>query len=311
MEDLTRYVLWFRQSPVGQLIIQTFLKWQEDDCMQMGAALAYYALFSLFPLLLLTLGIFGAIAGPDSAVHTELLQLAQKALPGAAFDIIEGTLTQLNEGSTTAGILGGVILLVTASGFFGALNRAFNKIWRVQNEQAADIDLVAIARGYILRRAFSFALVLGAVVLLFASLLSQVIIGLILEIAQESVNERLVLLSREDFGIWNGLNSSVSFLIATAAIMAMLKILPLTRVAWRDVWLGGLITAILLSLLNYLVSNSIISLGSRFQSYGVVGGVMVLMLWIYLTSQVMFIGGEISYIYAHIFGSRRRMPKPW
>jgi membrane protein len=83
------------------------------------------------------------------------------------------------------------------------------------------------------------------------------------------------------------------------------KILPRTYVAWGDLWLGALFTATLWSILQQLITNSVISLGSRFQSYGVVSSFMVLMLWIYLTSQIFFLGGELTYVYAHLFGSRR------
>jgi membrane protein len=87
--------------------------------------------------------------------------------------------------------------------------------------------------------------------------------------------------------------------------MLLYKILPSTRIAWQDIWPGALFTAILWLILQQLISNSVISLGSRFRSYGVIGGFMVLMLWIYLTSQIFFLGGELTYTYAHLFGSRR------
>ena len=94
---------------------------------------------------------------------------------------------------------------------------------------------------------------------------------------------------------------------ADTGVMVLFKILPFTQVAWGDIWLGALMTVVLLIILQQLISNSVISLGSRFQSYGVVGGVMVLMLWIYLTSQIFFFGTEFTYIYAQLFGSRKTL----
>jgi membrane protein len=93
-------------------------------------------------------------------------------------------------------------------------------------------------------------------------------------------------------------------------LMVLFKTLPTVRIAWADVWLGAGITAILLLMLQNLVSRSVISIGSQFQSYGVVGGVMVLMLWIFLTSQIFFWGGEFTYVYTQMLGSRRQARKP-
>jgi membrane protein len=91
----------------------------------------------------------------------------------------------------------------------------------------------------------------------------------------------------------------------TLVVMVLYKVLPRTHVAWQDIWLGALFTASLWLILQQLISNSVISLGSRFRSYGVFSGFMVLMLWIYLSSQIFFLGGEFTYVYAHLLGSRR------
>jgi membrane protein len=91
------------------------------------------------------------------------------------------------------------------------------------------------------------------------------------------------------------------------AISILFKILPTIELAWRDIWPGALLTTVLLLLLQQLISNSVISLGSRFLSYGVIGSVMMLMLWIFLTCQIFFAGCEFAYVYAHMFGTRRRV----
>ncbi len=102
-----------------------------------------------------------------------------------------------------------------------------------------------------------------------------------------------------------GLQVSSSFLILALAACVLFKILPSVYVSWGDVWLGALLTALLLVVLQQLVSNSVISIGSHFLSYGVIGSVMILLLWIYLTCQIFLIGCEFSYAYAHLFGSIR------
>jgi membrane protein len=291
------------RARVIQLFTRTFLKWQQDKCLEMGAALAYYALFSLFPLILVILSIFGVVIGPNTYAYDQILFLARSNLPSEAYSVVESTLIQLNQGSTTAGIVGFVTLLITASGFFGALNQAFDKIWKVQRHQPAAENLIAIARNFVLQKLFSFVLVLGTVILLFTTLISNIVIGLLFKIL-ENFSNRVDFITSDNITFFSTLDFGSSFLTLIVVVTALLKILPSTWVAWEDVWLGGLITATLLTLLRYLVSNSIVSLGSRFQSYGVVGGVMVLLLWIYLTSQIFFLGGELTYVYARIFGSR-------
>jgi membrane protein len=104
----------------------------------------------------------------------------------------------------------------------------------------------------------------------------------------------------------NRLEKSTIFVLLSLAMMVLFKILPSTLVAWGDVWLGALISVNLFLLLQYLVSNSIFQIGNQFLSYGVFGSMMVLLLWIYLTCQLFFLGSEFTYVYAHLFGSRRQ-----
>lgn len=197
-------------------------------------------------------------------------------------------------------------MLITASSFFGALNQTFDKIWKVQRSQPAAESLIAIARNFVLQKPFSFLLVLGTVILLFITLISNIVIGVLFKIL-EHFSDKINFITGNNLTFFSTLDFGSSFLMLTVIVTVLLKILPSTWVAWEDVWLGGLTTATLLTLLRYLVSNSIVSLGSRFQSYGVIGGVMVLLLWIYLTSQIFFLGGELTYVYARIFGSRCRV----
>ncbi|GAB4243716.1 MAG: YihY/virulence factor BrkB family protein [Elainellaceae cyanobacterium] len=291
------------QSGVARLLLHTFLKWQQDECLEMGAALAYYALFSLFPLILVMLSIFGLVVGPSTYAYEQLLLFAQINLPESAYAIVSNTLNQLNQSSARAGITGFVILLITASGFFGALNRSFEKIWRTQPHQPKR-NVRAIAQNLVLRRLFAFSLVLGAVLLLFVSLLSNLVVGVVLENLKK-FSASVPFIAIDDILLVSSVETLVAFLLLTLVVTTLFKILPSVWVTWRDVWLGGLITSMLLMLSHQLVGNSIISLGNRFQSYGVLGGVMVLLLWIYVISQIFFLGGELTYAYARLFGSRR------
>jgi len=295
------------RSPVTQLICRTVMKWQQDECLEMGAALAYYAIFSLFPLLLLILSIVGSIL-PNTVAYDQILIVARDVLPPAAFQVVQTTLIEFTAGSTSASIIGFGILLFTASGFFGALSRSFDKIWRVtpkHQEGGNALDAVLHLLG---QRLFAFVLVMASTSLIFVSLLSNIAIATLLRLLEQfSAHITIVTINQAQLLPW--LRLGVSFIVLMAVVMVLFRVLPSTRVRWRDVWPGAVATVVLWLVLQQLIANSVVSLGSRFHSYGVVGGVMVLMLWIYLTSQIFFLGGELTYVYAHMFGSRRHHHK--
>jgi membrane protein len=292
------------QSPWAKLIGRTLLKWQQDECLEMGAALAYYGVFSLFPMILVVLSVVGFLIGPNSVAFNTVLTFAREALPPDAFPIVQTTLIQFHTGSTSASIIGFGILLFTASGFFGALSRSFDKIWRVPLDHRFASGVGAMALNFIWRRFLAFLLVIGSAGLVFVSLLSSIAIDALLKFL-ERFNTLVAIETLARVQLLPLLQLGVSLVILILVVMVLYKVLPRTRVAWGDIWLGALFTAILWVILQQLISNSVISLGSRFHSYGVVSGFMVLMLWIYLTSQIFFLGGELTYVYAHLFGSRR------
>ncbi|MGJ3251083.1 MAG: YihY/virulence factor BrkB family protein [Elainellaceae cyanobacterium] len=292
------------QSKIVQLFFRTFLKWQQERCLEMGAALAYYALFSIFPTFLVALSVFGFLTGPNTDAYNEILNLTQESLPPDAYAIVENTLLSLNESSVGAGIVGFSLLLFTASGVFGALKRDLDIIWKVSEERPSQENLITVVMNFVHRRVTSFILVLSSSALLFLSLMSNIAVKVILRILQ-NFSDQITFIEIDEALLINILQLTSSFLLLALVIMILFKILPATRVAWGDVWLGALITTTLLVGLQQLVSNSVIHIGSHFQSYGVVGGVMVLMLWLYLTCQLFFWGSAFTYVYARMFGSRR------
>ncbi len=296
------------QSQPVQLIIKTFLKWQRDECWMMGAALAYYGIFSLFPLLLIVLSIVGLLLGADTYVYYQLLGWVQNTLPQAAYSVIVSTLRHLNNNSIEAGIVGFFLLLFTASNFFGALKRFANEIWRVRRRHHRNQNLITSILNFVKERIFAFGLVLGITLVIQLSLISRIVIYTVLNIVN-GFDQPLGYFKSDHLLLIDRLHHGTIFIILSLAIMVLLKILPSTRVAWGDVWLGALITETLFRLLQYLVRSSIIQLGSQFLSYGVVGGVMILLLWIFLCCQIFLFGCEFTYAYAHLYGSRRRHHK--
>lgn len=292
--------------PVFQL---TFEKWQKDGCADMAASLSYYALFSLFPLLLLILSVFGLVLGNNLDVRTQILDLSRESLPAEAFQIVDSTLNNLSAQGRGAGLIGLVVLLVSASGFFGALDRVFDKIWEVKPEAPADAGLLAKALFAIQQQSVSFLLVLGCALLVIVSTISGFVIDILLTFAN-SLTQYIGVNLSEQAWLLQLIQIGVSFLLMWLVLLLLFKFLPSLRVRWRDVWLGALLSAVAFIALQRIVVGGIVNLGSNYQSYGVIGGVMLLMFWIYLSSQVLLFGAEFSFAYTHLFGSRQAQPAP-
>ncbi|MBV8885845.1 MAG: YihY/virulence factor BrkB family protein [Chroococcidiopsidaceae cyanobacterium CP_BM_RX_35] len=291
-------------SKPAQLFIQTGLKWQQDDCFGMAAALSYYALFSLFPILLVVLSVIGSLIGPNTEAFHHIKEVVEHFLPPEVRDLVRGTIIALNQSSVGAGIIGFSLLLSSASTVFAVLRGSVNKIWRSHSSTSESASIPRMALSFLMNQLLSFLLVLGTALLLLTSLISSIAIKTILELAT-TFQKTFSFIHIDSLQLTKGLQTSSSFLILALAACILFKILPSVYVGWRDVWLGALLTALLLVGLQQLVSNSVITIGSHFLSYGVIGSVMILLLWIYLTSEIFLVGCEFSYIYAHLFGSRR------
>lgn len=291
-------------SKPAQLLIKTGLKWDQDNCPGMAASLSYFALFSLFPILLVILSVLGRLIGPNVAAFEAMLNSVAQYVPPEVRELIYSTLVSLNENSVGAGIVGFGILLFAASAVFGVLRASVNRIWRSPSRVSEVGSPVKMVLFFIFNKLLAFVLVLGSSLLLLASLLASIAIKVILELIS-TFQRWFPLLQLDELELTRGLQASSSFLILAITACLLYKILPAVRVGWQDVWLSALLTASLMLGLQYLVSNSVISIGGRFLSYGVIGSVMILMLWIFLTFQIFLFGCVLSYVYAYLYGSRR------
>ncbi|MEB3289917.1 MAG: YihY/virulence factor BrkB family protein [Leptolyngbya sp.] len=287
-----------------QLIIQTGLKWDRDNVPGMAAALAYYALFSLFPLLLVLFSIFGLLIGPETSAFVVIQDSVERFLPVEVHGLVKETIIALNQNSVGAGLVGFVLLLFMASTIFVILKRYVNQIWQAPSRATEAGSPFKMAVFFVVNKLSGSLLVFGTALLLIASLVSNIVIKIILKTITE-FQALFPFIQIDEIQLSRGLQVSSSLFILSIAICILFKILPAVRLSWNDVWLAALLTASALVGLQQLVSNSVISIGSRFLSYGVIGSVMILMLWIFLTCQIFFFGCELSYVYAHLFGSRR------
>ncbi|GAB4475330.1 MAG: YihY/virulence factor BrkB family protein [Elainellaceae cyanobacterium] len=303
-----RFIQYFQSiilpSRFVQLFVQSGLRWNQDNCPGMAASLSYHALFAMFPLLLVLLSMISSLLGPDTEAFRAIAVGLARALPPEAHDLVKGTIITMNENSVGAGLVGFGILLFASSSVFGVLRYSVNYIWRSAEPAADGVSWLDSVIFFIKNRLFAFLLVFGTALLLLVSLMSNIAIQIVLNLVK-TLQETFEMTQFDDISLDRGLQTGVSFLILAIAICILFKILPGVGVCWRDVWPGALLTAVAIFALQELVGNSVITVGGRFLSYGVIGSVMILMLWIFLTVQIFFFGCEFTYVYAHLFGSRR------
>ena len=287
-----------------QLILKTVQKWQQDECRERAAAATYYTFFSLFPFILVVLSCLSIFVDPETNTFKQILTYAEQALPVEAFNIFENTLIQFSRDRETAGILGFVFLLVSGSRFLDSLDRTFDTIWGVQQRSPRAPRWIFVIVDFLFRKLLAVGLVIILVAILYLAPLIEIVIGILMSI-MATFSNYIDFMAIDQVTFLTTTESIMSFVLLALVLMAVFKILPSARVAWGDVWLGGVITATVFRLLRYLISSGIISLSRNFQSYGVVGSVMVLILWLHLTSQILFLGGEFTFFYARLYGSRR------
>lgn len=255
-------------------------------------------------MLLVVLSIIGWFLEPHSGGFQVAKETAKKYLPPEVRDLVAGTVISLNENSVGAGIVGFCLLLLTASAVFGVLMAAINKIWQSPSSVSEDRSILKMILFFIFNKLLAFLLVFASALLIPLSLIANITIKIVLELVA-NFQSTFSFIEVDELQLTRGLQVSSSLLIVALTAGILFKILPSVYVGWQDIWLSALLTAFLVVGLQQLASNSALALGSHFLSYGVISSVMILMLWIFLTFQIFLFGCVLSYIYAHMFGSRR------
>lgn len=271
----------------SKLVRATGHKWLADNCLRLGAAVSYYTLFSVFPLFLVILAIVQALLRDSSAARDVLLD-ALARVTGGFRDEFVATLDAVQGAHTQTGVVGVVLLVMGASWVFGELVSAFNIIWGV--ESAAGSGLRAWARSTF----FSFALVLASAFLLLVSMVISALLTAVGVWVTATTGGGL---------IWSVAQLALNMVVLTLIFAVLLKSLPQTSVAWDDVWLGAILTALAWSTLQGAIGLAIV--WSNYGSYGTIGAVLALVAWVYSSSQILFFGAEFSVVFAQNYGSRR------
>ncbi len=277
------------------LLKESFDEWNTDKAPRLGAALAYFSVFSLGPLVLLCVGVASVVFGADAAQGKVLDEIGKTMGPAIADSLkgmlVEGHKTGAGAASTIVGL---VTLLIGAAGVFGQLQDALNTIWKVEPKPGRGIW------GFIQDRFLSLTMVFGTGFLLLISL----VLTAVLSAFSSSLGGALGI----ETALLQALNQVVTLLVAMLLFAMMFRFLPDAEIAWRDVWIGAVITAVLFTLgkfgLGLYLGRSGVTSG-----YGAAGSLVLLLLWVYYSSLILLFGAEFTYVYAKQVGSGVR-PSP-
>jgi membrane protein len=279
-----------RPRQIVQLFKETGSDWVEDRASRLAAALAFYTLLSLAPLLILAVSVAGLVFGEDAA-RGEIAGQLQAMLGPEAADSIQTVLA--NAKTPSSGVIGTIvgvaILIFGASGVFGELQDSLNVVWEVKPKPGRGI------KGFIRDRFFSFTLVLGVAFLLLVSL----VVSAGLSAVGNVFSERLP----GGEALWHVVNFVIS--IGTIALLFALifKVIPDVTIHWRDVWIGALFTAVLFTIGKFAI-GLYLGRSSVASPFGAAGSVVVLVVWVYYSAQILFFGAEFTQVYARSHGSR-------
>lgn len=277
-----------RTSDIPGLLKETASEWLEDKATRLAAALAYYTIFSLAPLLVIAIGVAGLVFGHDVAGKQVIgqVQSAMGEQAGKAVGDMVNSASQPGSGGVGT-ILGILMLLFGAAGLFGQLQDALNTIWEVQPKPGQGIW------GFIRQRFLSFTMVLGVAFLLLVSLMISAALTAIVSL----------------FGDWQAgivgaiVNGVVSFVVITLLFAMIFKYLPDAKVAWSDVWLGAAMTALLFEFGKFLIALYVGHSGIA-SAYGAAGSLAVILVWVYYSSAIFLFGAEFTKVYSDKYGSR-------
>jgi membrane protein len=270
---------------------QTFSEWMEDQAPTLGAALAYYTVFSLAPLLIISISIAGLVFSKEAAqgqIFDQLRGLLGDE-SGRAMEVMVQNASAEPATGLVATLLGFVTLLFGASGVFAQLQMSLNMIWGVQPKSGRGI--LGIIQDRIL--SFGFILVVGFLLL----------VSLLLTAAIAFVGHRFGDMVPGMEALVQILNSIFSLAVIALLFAMIFKFLPDAKIAWRDVWIGAFITAALFTLGKFALGLYLGRSGVA-SSYGAAGSLIVLLLWVFYSSQIVFFGAEFTQVYANRFGSR-------
>lgn len=277
---------------VWKVLAATFTGFINDNGLKLSASLAFYTVFSIAPLLILIMSLAGLFLGGNDEVTRSIFPQITRIVGADAANQIESMLhnLQLSGKSGTAVVIGIATLLIGASSMFVEIQDSLNIIWRVKAKPK---------RGWvklITNRFLSFSLIISLGFLLLVSLIINLLVLALSERLQHFMPEITLTLL-------NIINVGITFIVIAVLFGIMFKFLPDVKIKWRDVRSGAFFTALLFLLGKYLIGLYI----QRFANssiYGAAGSIILILLWIYYTAAILYIGAEFTQVYAEAIGSR-------
>ncbi|AFZ02813.1 YihY/virulence factor BrkB family protein [Calothrix sp. PCC 6303] len=278
-----------RFKAILELFQETFSEWSKDKVSRLAAALSYYTIFSIAPLLIIVIAIAGAVFGEDAARGAIENQLQGLIGDGAA--VIQTAIKNADkpQQGTIASLVSLVVLVFGATGLFAELQDSLNTIWEVQPKPGRAVKTI------IRQRFLSFTLVFGIGFLLLVSLVMSAILAALIGYFQN-------ILPGIDI-VWQMVNILLVFAVTTALFALIFKVLPDVKIAWADVWIGATLTSLLFSLGRFILGQYL-GRASFSSTYGAAGSIVVILVWVNYAAQILFFGAEFTQVYARKYGSQ-------
>jgi membrane protein len=275
---------------VWRLLKQTFNEWSEDRVPRLAAALSYYTTFSLAPLLILMIGIAGAIFGAEAVqgrLDDQIRGLLGDDGAKAIQEIIQNANKNAGSGFVASALSFGALIL-GATGVFTELQGSLNTIWEVKPKPGRGV------RGVVRDRILTFGMVLAIAFLLIVSLVVSAVLSGI------GIFMGGLMPGFETIG--HALDLVVSLAILTVLFAMIFKWLPDVVLSWRDVWIGAAATSVLFTIGKLLI-GLYLGRGTVTSVYGAAGSLVVVLVWVYYSAQILFFGAELTQVYANQYGS--------
>jgi membrane protein len=265
---------------VWQILREAFTEFNRENVARLGAGLAYYTLFAIAPLLIVAIGVAGMVFGAEAARGEVVRQIDGMVGREGALAIQEMLASVSRPGrSVPATIVGLITLFLGATSAFASLQGALNEVWNVKEKPRGPV------LGFLRGRLLSFGLVLGVGFLLLVSLALSAALAALGNLMSSSLPGGATL--------WAIVNFLISFGFTTILFAMIYKVLPDVPLTWRDVWMGGLITSLFFTLGKTLIGLYLghSAIGS---SFGAAGSIIVLLVWVYYSSQILLFGAEVT-----------------
>jgi membrane protein len=273
------------KQSLSQFLKATVTQWIEDQPFQLASSLSYYTLFSLAPLLIIVIAIaglaFGRAAAEQQIVGNIQGMIGQRSAQ-AVQEMIRNAGSQPGTGIVSA-VIGVITLMLGAGGVVGQLQTSLNTIWGVEPKPGQGVW------GFVRRRFISLAMVLGIGFLLLVSLVISAVVTSVAQFVGTSV------------ALAYSFDLLISFVLITALFAMIYKFLPDVRIEWRDVWIGAALTSVLFTVGKFLIGLYLGHSGAT-STYGAAGSVIMILLWVYYSSLILFLGAEFTQVYATQYG---------